>query len=316
MKLSMGKNASLVLHTIGIYIFFLVFGIYGEKLTTTAYNGRRYDSALFPSMLQSLGGVMISRVMMSCNNITMEVKSGALLHQYAYLAILGLVSSRLGFTSLKYLSYPTLLIAKSCKLIPIALMNFLIYRKILSHKRCLWLALTSVSVLSFTLFGKQSSSTGGSGALGIPILVTSLLLDGIVNSIQDYIFEEFKVSVFHMMYYISLIKFFTPFTVILLTDNLRYSIVFMSRTPDVILDLFLYSTFNVLGQVVIYLMVQSHGSLVLTTVNLTRKMFSILLSLVLFGHKIKRIQVLSVLGVFASIALEVFEPKKPKRLEK
>lgn len=314
--MSLSRNVSLMLHAIGIYIFFLVFGVYGEKLTTTTYGGKRYDSALFPSMLQSLGGVIISKVMMGCNNVTTEVKSRTLLHQYAYLAILGLASSQLGFASLRYLTYPTLVIAKSCKLIPIALMNFLIYRKTLSCKRCLSLVLTSVSVLLFTFFGKQSSSTGASSVAGITVLVMSLLMDGMINSVQDYIFEEFKMSAFHMMYYINLFRFFISFTVILLTDNLRYSVVFMSRTPDVILDLFLYSTFNALGQVVIYSMIQSHGSLVLTTVNLTRKMFSILLSLVLFGHKIKSIQALAVLGVFASIALEMFEPKTPKKLEK
>lgn len=313
--MSLNKQLSLVFHAVGIYTFFLVFGIYGEKLSTTKYNGQKYNSALFPAMLQSLGGILVSKFMMDREKIAAEVNNRALIQRYAYLAILGLASVQLGFASLNYLSYPTLIIAKSCKLIPIALMNFLIYRKTLSQKRCVSLALISISVLTFTLFSGQGHSNDGLGILGIPILVASLLLDGVINSIQDYVFEEFKVSAFHMMYHISLFRFLISFTIVILTDNLRYSIVFISRAPGVILDLFLYSTFNVLGQGVIYSMVQSHGSMMLTTVNLTRKMFSILLSLAVFGHNIQNIQVLSIIGVFASIALEMFEPKKAKRTE-
>lgn len=315
-KMSLRKNISIVLHALGIYAFFLVFGIYGEKLTTTTYNGRKYSSALFPSMLQSLGGILVSRVMMACNKVTVEIKSRGLMHQYMYLAALGLASSQLGFASLGYLSYPTLMIAKSCKLIPIALMNFLLYRKTLSPRRYLSLALISMSVLSFAVLGKQTHLADGFSIVGFVALAASLLVDGITNSIQDYIFEEFRVSAFHMMYYICVFRFLMSFAVILLTDSLKYSIIFISRTPDVIPDLLLYSTFNTFGQAVVYSMVQSHGSLVLTTVNLTRKMFSILLSLVVFGHRIRMVQGLSILGVLVSIALEVFDTKEPRKLKK
>ncbi|CAD25244.1 similarity with triose P/Pi translocator CPTR_SOLTU [Encephalitozoon cuniculi GB-M1] len=312
---TLNKHISLALHTMGIYAFFLVFGVYGEKLTTTTYSGRRYESVLFPLVLQSLGGIIVGRAMMNCRK-TEEVSGKKILWHYACLASLSLVSAQLGFISLRYLSYPTLIIAKSCKLLPIALMNFLIYRRTLSSRKYLSLALISVSVLSFSFFDKKGSSASGFSIIGILVLITSLLADGAINSSQDHIFRNFKVSSFHMMYYSNLFRFLISFTAILLTDNLRYSIAFIKSTPEVAPDLFLYSTFNILGQVVIYSMVQSHGSLTLTTVNLTRKMFSILLSLVVFGHKIKKVQALSILGVLGSIALEILESKGRRETER
>lgn len=310
----LSSHASLALHTAGIYAFFLVFGIYGEKLTMTTYGGQRYQSVLFPQTLQSLGGIVVGRAMMAFGKSTDGSGKRALRH-YAYLAVLSLVSAQLGFASLRYLSYPTLIIAKSCKLLPIALMNFLIYRRTLSRRRYLSLALTSASVLAFSLFDTKRASAGTFSAIGIPILATSLLADGVINSVQDHMFKHLQISSFHMMYYTNLFRFLISFVAILLTDTLRYSVAFIRSTPAVVPDLVLYSTFNVLGQVVIYSMVQSHGSLTLTTVNLTRKMFSILLSLVVFGHKISGIQALSILGVLGSIALEMLEPRHPKEPE-
>ncbi|ADM11341.1 UAA transporter protein [Encephalitozoon intestinalis ATCC 50506] len=309
---SLNKHVSLMLHVVGIYAFFLVFGIYGEKLTTTTYHGRRYESVLFPLVLQSLGGIVIGRVMMSCKGVEGGLGRAILFH-YAYLASLSLISAQLGFLSLRYISYPTLIIAKSCKLLPIALMNFLIYRRTLTRRKYFSLCLISISVLSFSYFDGKNSSGSRLSLIGILVLTTSLLADGIINSTQDHIFRKFQASSFHMMYYTNLFRFLISFTVILLTDNLRYSIAFIKATPEVAPDLLLYSTFNIFGQIVIYSMIQSHGSLTLTKVNLTRKMFSILLSLIVFGHKIKKIQALSILGVLGSIALEAFDTKTQKQ---
>lgn len=309
----MDKRLSIALHAVGVYAFFLVFGIYAEKLAVTAYGGMRYNSALFPSMLQSLGGVIASRLAMRWSGVPTDIRSRALLRQYGLLAVLGLVSSQLGHISLSYLSYPTLVIAKSCKLIPIALMNFVIYRKILSRRKLFSLMLISISVLSFSLFGKRTPSASGSSILGLPVLAASLLVDGVANAVQDNVFERFKVSAFHMMYYISIFRLFMSFSGLILTDGLRYSVLFMSRTPRLALDLLLYSLLSVLGQAVVYSMVQSHGSLALTTVNLTRKMASILLSLLVFGHGFRGVQMLSILGVFVSIGLEMLEPRKAKK---
>ncbi|AFN82818.1 UAA transporter protein [Encephalitozoon romaleae SJ-2008] len=309
---TLNKHVSLALHAMGIYAFFLVFGVYGEKLTTTTYNGRKYESALFPLVLQSLGGIAVGRTMMSYSKEAEGAPGKRVLCHYACLALLSLISAQLGFISLKYLSYPTLIIAKSCKLLPIALMNFLIYRRTLSHRKCLSLSLISISVLSFSLFDKRSTSTSGFSFIGILILITSLLADGIINSAQDHLFRTFKISSFHMMYYTNLFRFLISFTAILLTDNLKYSIAFIKSTPEIVPDLFLYSTFNIFGQIVIYSMVQSHGSLTLTTVNLTRKMLSIFLSLIVFGHRIKKVQALSILGVLGSIALEMTDFKGQK----
>jgi UDP-galactose transporter B1 len=98
----------------------------------------------------------------------------------------------------------------------------------------------------------------------------------------------------------------------ILTKDINYSYEFISLNPEILKDLIFSSLLNVLGQLVIYSMLEKHGSLVLTTVNISRNMLSIILSLVLFGHGIGFTQCICILGVIISISLDLLHDKKKK----
>jgi solute carrier family 35 (UDP-galactose transporter), member B1 len=306
------RSMSMALHALGIYVFFLIYGIYSEKLSTTLYGGLKYDCVLFPTMLQSLGGFIMGNVIMRHQSIPREPRGGFVMSMYLVLAACSLASIYVNFITLRYLSYPTLIIAKSCKLIPVALMNFLIFRERLEARKCLSLALISLSVLSFTFFSDGKKADAGLSATGIAILTGSLLFDGTTNALQDNLIKRSGISSFHMMHYVNLLRFCLSSLLLLCTNGLSHSLAFFSTSPGIAIDLLLYSTFNVFGQIVVYSMLQTHGTLALTTVTVTRKMFSILLSLVIFGHKVTKAQLLSVLGVLMLIGLEMREPKRAK----
>ena len=236
-----------------------------------------------------------------------------LMLNYVCLALLSIASLSLGILSLKYLSYPTLVIAKSCKLVPIALINILVYRRKMGYRKCLSLCLISVCVVLFSLLDGSKRSGSGTSVLGGIILVLSLAADGFINSQQDYVFAEFKVSPFDMMYYTNVFRFLIALVLALKYNSIWYTIEFVRAAPAMGTDLLLHSAFNVIGQSVVYSMVQKHGSLNLTMVNVTRKMLSIFVSLVVFGHTVNRMQIACVVGVVASIGLEIIEPKTKKQ---
>ncbi|KAH9411642.1 UDP-N-acetylglucosamine (UAA) transporter [Ordospora pajunii] len=308
--MALNRYASLALHTAGIYVFFIVFGVFGEKIATGTYAGKKYESMLFPIVLQSLGGMMFGRCMMgrTGGNVCRR-----LMLNYLCLALLSIASASLGILSLRYLSYPTLVIAKSCKLVPIALINILVYRRRMSCRRCLSLCLVSVCVVLFSLLDGSRRSGSGTSVLGGMILVLSLAADGFINSQQDHVFREFKVTPFEMMYYTNGFRLAIVLAMGLKQNSIGYTIEFVRAVPGMGVDLLLYSAFNVIGQGVVYSMVQAHGSLTLTMVNVTRKMLSIFVSLVVFGHTMSRMQVACVIGVVISIGLEVIEPKARKQ---
>lgn len=306
------KHFSVMIHTVGIYILYSLSNIYQEKISTSKYGGEAYKSILFPMILQSIGGMMVSRILCQMKGESVGVKNRIILVNYVLLSVLAMASASFWYYSLNFLTYPTIIISKSCKLLSIAIMNFLVFRKRLDSKKYASILLTTVSVLCFTLFGKSKGS-GGFNLSGIVILILNLSLDGFINVFQDSIFKNYNVSSGNIMFYNNLIRLVISSFLIVSTNNLNYSLTFISKKNEILQDLILSSLFNVLGQLVVYSMLEKHGSLVLTTVNVSRKMLSIILSLFLFGHKVMPLQWLCICGVVLSISLELFDTKKAKK---
>ncbi|KAJ3365855.1 UDP-galactose transporter, partial [Kappamyces sp. JEL0680] len=88
--------------------------------------------------------------------------------------------------------------------------------------------------------------------------------------------------------------------------------------PAIVYDILLYTLAGAIGQCFIFLTLESFGSIVLVTVTVTRKMFSILLSVFWFGHVLTLGQWASVGLVFVAIAWEAAGKSKPsaKALDK
>ena len=89
-----------------------------------------------------------------------------------------------------------------------------------------------------------------------------------------------------------------------LNSELSNAISFCHRHPQAVYDIILYGAANSIGQCFIFSTLQDFGSLVLVTVTVTRKMFSILLSVFWFAHSISLGQWGGVLLVFVAIGWE------------
>lgn len=63
------RTKSILAHSAGIYLFFLMYNYYQEKISTSFYKNEKYNSVLFPIILHSLGGILASRI---CLNLKKE----------------------------------------------------------------------------------------------------------------------------------------------------------------------------------------------------------------------------------------------------
>lgn len=76
----------------------------------------------------------------------------------------------IGFHALKSISYPTMVLAKSCKLIPVLLLNVLLYRRKFGGHKYLVVALVSAGISMFMGFGGKSKG-GSNSAFGLSLLL-------------------------------------------------------------------------------------------------------------------------------------------------
>ena len=308
----MNKGVELAICIAGIYVCFLTWGITQERVSTTLYQGKKFNFFIFLNAAQALIASIVGWSFIKLTKKSVDHISSKMFVKYIQLSFLHCIASPFGYAALKHIDYPTLILGKSCKLIPVMLMNFLIYRKTYPWQKYLIVLLITTGVSSFMLWqpakpGKHSDKT--LSLYGIGLLMMNLLIDGLTNATQDNIFKRFKVNGSSMMMYmnafssIMMLAFlaFNPYS-----SELKDAIQFCVAAPKVVNDILLFGFCGAIGQCFIFYTLEKHGSLVLVTVTVTRKMFSILLSVFLFGHTLNLPQWGSVALVFSGILWESY----------
>jgi UDP-galactose transporter B1 len=79
----------------------------------------------------------------------------------------------------------------------------------------------------------------------------------------------------------------------------------ISYRPSLCVEIALFCACAALGQVLIFRVVKEFGSLVWVTISVTRQLFTILLSVMLFGHHVNAVQWLGVILVFAGLGIDI-----------
>lgn len=75
--------------------------------------------------------------------------------------------------------------------------------------------------------------------------------------------------------------------------------------PAIRFDLVAFCVCGAVGQVLVFKLIKEYGSLVWITISVTRQLFTIVLSVLLFGHSVNLIQWGGVMLVFCGLSFEV-----------
>lgn len=277
-------------------------------------------------------------------------------------ALTSTLSSPFGYASLAHIDYITFILAKSCKLLPVMALHLAIFRKRYPLYKYAVVGLVTTGVVVFTLHhpstlskrrggaeaadrsskGAASNTTekvlstmSGNSAWGLFLLSVNLLLDGLTNSTQDYIFQRFpSVTGPQMMCVLNLLNsgltlaylFGAPYLQAFGVERwsgvslagadreLSGALAFIRRHPTVVRDVVSFAVCGAVGQIFIFYTLAKFSSLLLTTVTVTRKMLTMILSVVWFGHRLTRYQWLGVAFVFSGVGAEAFVQKREKDL--
>jgi UDP-galactose transporter B1 len=220
-----------------------------------------------------------------------------------------------------------MILAKSCKLVPVMLMNIVLYRRRFKPHKYVVVALVTLGISLFMLSApaKKGRGQSSSSSLGLALLLVSLLLDGATNSGQDEVFAKFRISGSQMMFWMNLCSTIIvafalvvplpPLPAFLAGDGdaalsssssseLISALSFIRHHPAVLSDILAFSLAGALGQLFIFDTLEHFGSLTLVTITVTRKLFTMLLSVAVFGHKLALPQWFGVAVVFSGIAVE------------
>jgi len=151
----MNKSLLLIICVVGIYSCFLTWGILQEKITTVQY-GAKVDSKfkffIFLNFCQALIALSISYIFLALKRIGVGPISRPLIKEYAQISVCSVLASPFGYESLKYINYPTMILGKSCKLLPVMLMNWILAKKRFETYKYVTVFLITVGVTGFMFF--------------------------------------------------------------------------------------------------------------------------------------------------------------------
>lgn len=219
--------------------------------------------------------------------------------------LLAMIGSNL---ALRWVPYPTQVIGKSAKPIPVMLLGVLIGRKTYSIQRYCFICTIVVGIVLFMMKENRIDTKASEQAIGIGevLLILSLAMDGLTGAIQDRMRAAHSPSAQHMM--VAMNAWSTGFLLvfIVLTGEIGTFVAFAKRHPYVLYQLAMLAITGALGQFFIFMMVSSFGPLACSVVTTTRKFFTVLCSVLIFGNPISAKQwfgaFLVFLGLFADAA--------------
>lgn len=328
----------------GIYGSFLTWALLQERLTTTPYGSTTspefFKFPVFLNTIQSLFAASVGYAYLRRSkgkkdgpSVPPIFPNGSIIIPLLLVALTSSLASPFGYASLSHIDYITFILAKSCKLLPVMFLNVTVFRKSYPLYKYLVIFAVTAGVAIFTLYAtspkktsKRSTSSDRNSTWGLFLLGINLLFDGLTNTTQDYIFQTFQPytgpqmmcanniisSVLTLSY-----LFFSPYLSSIgigqylglkiassSGSELTQASAFMARHPKVWADVLGFAICGAIGQIFIFYTLSTFSSLLLVTITLTRKMLTMILSVIWFGHKLVKAQWIGVCLVFGGIGAE------------
>ena len=316
----LSKEIDFVVRIIILYVLLIKWGYLQEKITSTGYVHDTTSDIMswkFPFALNFVMATGSTIIAYLTEILTRENSPHISFKSFWKAALTCAVASPIGYQSLKFISFPLMILTKSSKPVPVMFVGVVLYKQSYKWYKYLSVFLICVGIGLFSSYNKTSTSTTATiGSynllIGITLVLLNLFLDGLTNNEQDLIFYKEKATSLQMMKYtnlwqaIYLLLFLIILSIIQLNNSELYQSIIMIQNSSILQrDIIEFCLCSGIGQVLIFGIMKDYGSLAWVTISVTRKLFTILFSVFLFGHHVKAIQWFGIVCVFLGMTVDV-----------
>lgn len=230
---------------------------------------------------------------------------------YMIIAFLTVATMGLSNTSLGYLNYPTQVIFKCCKLIPVMVGGIFIQGKRYNLADVSAAACMSLGLIWFTL--ADSTVAPNFNLTGVLLISLALCADAVIGNVQEKAMKLHNGSNSEMVLYSYSIGFIYILTGLLGVGGLGPAVTFCSQSPVRTYGYaFLFSLTGYFGISFVLALIKLFGALVAVTVTTGRKAMTIVLSFMFFSKPFTFQYIWGGLLVLFGIFLNVYSKNKDK----
>ncbi|CAM9110803.1 unnamed protein product [Scytosiphon promiscuus] len=315
----------LVTLAVGLNVTFVLWGVLQaspERILKGEYGeGEHFTYSYGLVFMNRFLGFLFSAVML---HYTRPKWSKALAYEYSFPAVSNMLSSWCQYEALKYVTFPTQVLSKSFKIVPIMIMG-----KILGSKEYPFYdyVVAGVIALGITLFLNSSEGVefgtdmfgqqeqGSSVACGMMLLALYLVFDSFTSQWQSRMFTKHKdLSPIQMMFVMTAFSTIFSFVTLVHQDELVPFFQFVSSHPEIHLHFVAFGVCSTIGQLLIFHTIRSFGAVVFAIIMTTRIALSILVSCLIYDHPITELGLLGMLIVFGAVFYRINRRLQGKRL--
>jgi len=295
---------------IGIYVFFLAFGYFHERISRNSFGDNEYfDFPLFVVFIQCVSNVIISKIQTSVFYTPPSTKLNDT-SIFVYISFFYTASMVAANYALLYVSYPTQILVKSSKMIPVMLGGYLMARKHYSWRKWFIVITVTLCITYFMLVGvskkSQHHSKDESSPFGLLLICGSLFFDALTNGYQERMYKlERKPTSEENMLYTNIYAVFFLTVSIIVSGEVFPAAYFLWRFPEAIFDLLMIGLTMSFGQIFVFWCLSEFGNLTTSMITTTRKFFAIIFSVLFFGHSLSS-QWFAVFIVFLALIIDSF----------
>lgn len=280
---------------------------------TREYDGQKFTNSQFLVFMNRVLAVLIAGFYLS---VTSQKKHRAPFYKYSFSSISNTLSSWCQYEALKFVSFPTQVLAKASKVIPVMLMGKVVSNRTYAAHEYFTAGLLSLGVGMFLLSADPSSEKAHSTETtlaGVIILLGYMAFDSFTSNWQSELFRTYKVSSVQMMFGVNFFSCILTFGSLLIRGVFFSAVFFLISHSEFAFHICLISICSAIGQLFIFHTIEAFGPLIFTLIMITRQAFSILLSYYLYSHTLT-LQVIVGIGiVFVALLLRVYLRTTPKK---
>jgi UDP-galactose transporter B1 len=224
-------------------------------------------------------------------------------------AIVVIVSTHTYILAIYITNFPIVMMVKSCNIISVVFVGVFCSRVKdkslqLGTKKIIVALCITMGIFLYNFGGDQKHQEKATDVLGIVLLVISLVADGFLPDFQAVIKSEYKPRPMEMFEHINKWVTILCWCYALATGQLQGSYTFASRYPDFVRDMLILSCLTAVGQIFVYRLIKQFKQHIVPFVITTRKIFTVVISIVFYNHPTSWIQALAIVIVFASASYE------------
>ncbi|XP_012942758.1 solute carrier family 35 member B1 [Aplysia californica] len=311
------STKKLVVCAAGIFICYFYYGVLQEKITKGEYGEgekqEKFHFTLCLVMVQCIINAAYAKIAMSFFPKERDSTNKGLYAACAFTYLGAMLASN---HALQHVTYPTQVLGKSIKPIPVMILGVLFAAKRYPLAKYLCVLLIVMGVGLFMYKEKRSSPQPEDHHIlgtGEVLLLVSLTLDGLTGASQDRMRSQYKTGANNMMFFVNLCSVIYLSIGVVITGELFEFVAFANRYPYVLFNMISFSLASAVGQMFIFITVTTFGPLTCSIVTTTRKFFTILGSVIIFQNPMSGRQWLGTSLVFVGLGLDSVYGKEKKK---